>query len=243
MSINCIVVDDDEAAMAYLCDLINQIPFLNLLSYHNYPTEALIAIENKDLQLVFLDINMPGLSGIELARLINSKKGEKIPRIIFTSGYDRYALEGYKVEALDYLLKPISQEDFISSVYKAKINIENRTRASSTLDYPENNFIFLRVEYELIKVYLKNILYIEGFKDYVKIYVTNTETYIKSLTTMKAIEEKLPAHAFMRIHRSFIVSLDKIDSITTNTVKIGKVMIPVSSQYKEGFKKFLDQWF
>jgi len=242
MQINCIVVDDDEASIAYLCNLIDQTPFLNFLSAHSHPLDALSAIKNEDLQLIFLDINMPELNGIELAQIINSKKGGTVPRIIFTSGYERYAIEGYKVEAIDYLLKPIDYKDFINAAYKAKKNLESGVRAISGVDYAENDFIFLRVEYELIKVYLKNIRYMEGFKDYVKIYLINTDGYIKSLTTMKSLEEKLPANAFMRIHRSFIVSLDKIDSITTNMVRIGKAMIPVSTQYKDTFRKFVDQW-
>ncbi|SHN14190.1 LytR/AlgR family response regulator transcription factor [Mucilaginibacter sp. OK098] len=245
MPINCLVVDDDEMALSHLCDFVNQTPFLNLISHFNHPTAALNALENEELQLVFLDINMPALSGIELARIINSKSVDNSPRIIFTSGYERYALEGYKVKAIDYLLKPVEYNDFINAAYKAKSLIEHghNNKALSKVDYTDNDFIFLRVEYELIKIYLKNILYIEGFKDYVKIYATNVDGYIKSLTTMKKIEEKLPIHSFIRIHRSFIVSLDKIDSITTTTVKIGKSMIPVSSQYKEDFKKFIDHWF
>jgi two-component system response regulator LytT len=245
MPINCLVVDDDEMALSHLCAFVNQTPFLNLLSHYNQPTAALNALENDGLHLVFLDINMPGLNGIELARIINSKNTVNSPRIIFTSGYERYALDGYKVEAIDYLLKPVEYKDFINAAYKAKKLIDHgrNNNVLSKVDYTDNDFIFLRVEYELIKVYLKNILYIEGFKDYVKIYATNVDGYIKALTTMKKIEEKLPLQSFIRIHRSFIVSLDKIDSITTTTVKIGKATIPVSSQYKEDFKKFIDYWF
>jgi two-component system response regulator LytT len=243
MAINCIIVDDDETALSHLRDLISKTPFLNILSYHNHPADALKALENEDPQLVFLDINMPDLNGIELARIINKQKEGAAPRIIFTSGFERYALEGYKVEAIDYLLKPVEYEDFITAAYKAKSLIEHGEKMSNAIDYKENDFLFLRVEYELVKVYLKNILYIEGFKDYVKIYVINNSGFIKSLTTMKNIEEKLPSHSFIRIHRSFIVSLDKIDAITTNTIKIGKAIIPVSNQYKDDFKAFIDHWF
>lgn len=245
MPINCLVVDDDEMASSHLCDLINQTPFLNLHSRYNHPVAALSAIENNDLQLVFLDVNMPGLSGIELARMINSKSEGHGPRIILTSGYERFALEGYKVNAIDYLLKPVDYKSFINAAYQAKNVIEQEAnhKIPSKVDYNDNDFIFLRVEYELMKVYLKNILYIESFKDYVKVYVSNIDGYIKALTTMKKIEEKLPLHSFTRIHRSFIVSLDKIDSFNSAMIKIGKAMIPVSSQYKESFKKFSDHWF
>jgi two-component system response regulator LytT len=243
MAINCIIVDDDEVAMSHLRDLVGKTTFLNLLAYYNRPTDALTALENEDVQLVFLDINMPDLSGIELARIINNKKNGAPPKIIFTSGFERYALEGYKVEAIDYLLKPVEYDEFINAAYKAKTLIEHGTKINGAADYKESDFIFLRVEYELVKVYLKSILYVEGFKDYVKIYVINNVGFIKSLITMKSIEEKLPPHSFIRVHRSFIVSLDKIDSITTNTIRIGKAIIPVSNQYKDDFKKFIDQWF
>lgn len=246
MPINCIVVDDDEIAATYICELINKIPFLNLLSNHNHPADALSVLESENLHLVFLDVNMPGINGIELARIINninSQKGRIAPRIIFTSGFERFALDGYKVEAIDYLLKPIEYDDFINAVYKAKTIIEHSSKPLSAVDYTENDFVFLRVEYELLKVYLKNILYIEAYKDYVKIYLSNADGFIKSLTTMKSIEEKLPSHSFIRIHRSFIVSLDKIDSISSNTVKIGQKILPVSGQYKDNFKKYIDQWF
>ncbi|WPU91390.1 LytTR family DNA-binding domain-containing protein [Mucilaginibacter sabulilitoris] len=244
MPIDCMIVDDDEMVLSHLRSLVVQTPFLNLLSFHTNPADALIAIENNSLKLVFLDINMPGLSGIELARIINNRKGPEAPRIIFTTGFEHFALEGYKVNALDYLLKPIDYEAFIKAAYKAKADIESHVKqAPGATGYTENDFIFLRVEYELVKVYLKNILYFEGFKDYVKVYVANSDNYIKSLTTMKSLEEKLTANSFMRVHRSFIVSLDKIDTITKNTVRVGKTLIPVSDQYKESFKKFTDKWF
>lgn len=245
MPINCLVIDDDEMALSHLCDLINQTPFLNLVSRYNQPVAALNDLESADLQLVFLDVNMPGLSGIELARIINNKNEGNGPRIILTSGYERFALDGYKVSAIGYLLKPVEYKDFINVAFQAKGIIEfgDNHKMPSKVDYTDNDFIFLRVDYELIKVYLKNILYIESFKDYIKIYANNTDGHIKALTTMKKIEEKLPPHSFIRVHRSFIVSLDKIDSFTSTVIKIGRIMIPVSSQYKESFKKFTDYWF
>lgn len=243
MLIDCIVVDDDEMTKSLLSDFINQTPFLNLLSYYHNPLNALNAFGNNDLQLVFLDTNLPGLSGIEFARIINDKKKTPRTQIIFISGYERYAIDGYKVNAIDYLLKPIEYENFANAVFKAKSIIENESKKVKEANYNADDFLFLRVEYELIKFYLKNILYIEGFKDYVKIYSANVDGYIKSLTTMKNLEEKLPSHSFIRIHRSFIVSLDKIDSITANMIRIGKTTIPISPQYKEDFKKHVDQWF
>lgn len=236
-------MDDDEVAMSLICDFINKTPFLNLLSYYNNPLSALSALGDNDIQLVFLDVNMPGMTGIELAQIINGQKKTPRPHIIFISGYERYAIDGYKVNAIDYLLKPVEYESFARAVFKAKVIIEDASNKEKNANYTADDFLFLRVEYELIKIYLKNILYIEGYKDYVKIYSANVNGYIKSLITMKNLEEKLPSQSFIRIHRSFIVSLDKIDSITANMVRIGKNTIPISPQYKENFKKYVDQWF
>lgn len=235
------IVDDEDVAVSHLRSYIAQTPFLHLLSSHNSAIGALKDIENKDLQLVFLDINMPGLNGIELARIIKNREDALI-HIIFTTGFERFALEGYKVNALDYLIKPISYEEFITAAFKAKISIEKNS-PGATARYNENDFIFLRVEYELVKAYLKNILYFEGSKDYVKVYTENPHSCIRSLTTMKDLENKLPLNSFMRIHRSFIVSLDKINTISKGSVRIGSTFIPISGQYRESFKKFTDQWF
>ncbi|NHA02755.1 response regulator transcription factor [Mucilaginibacter sp. HC2] len=243
MSIDCIIVDDDEGGLFYLRSLVDNTSFLKLLSFYTDPAEALLAIESQIPKLVFLDIHMPGFNGLELARIINERMGIDAPRIIFTTGFEHFAIEAYKVNALDYLLKPIEYDAFVRAVYKAKADIDNDRQLQITADYTEHDFIFLRVEYELVKIYLKNILYIEGFKDYVKVYVTNADGYIKSLTTMKNLEEKLKTGAFMRVHRSFIVSLDKIDSVTRSTIRFGKILIPVSEQYREPFKKFIDKWF
>ncbi|MDB5090710.1 MAG: ypdB 2 [Mucilaginibacter sp.] len=237
------IVDDEDLATSHLRSYISKVSFLNLLSCHKNAADALNSIENEDLQLVFLDINMPDVNGIELAHIIRNTKGANI-NIIFTTGFEHFALDSYKVDALDYLVKPIHYEDFIRAAYKAKTYIEkNSKQTATTIKYNETDFIFLRVEYELIKVYLKDILYFEGAKDYVKAYTANPKNCIKSLTTMKSLEEKLPINSFMRIHRSFIVSLDKITVISKSTVLIGKIFIPITGQYKEPFKKFIDQWF
>jgi two-component system response regulator LytT len=241
MMVSCMIVDDDPVVVNYLRAFALQIPFLNLVSTHNTPTDALKVLETENVQLIFLDIGMPGINGMEFAKMLYDSKGESAPRIIFISGFDRFALEGYKVNALGYLLKPPTYEDFLKSAYKAKKYFEQMERSSAN-SYTESDFIFLRVEHDLLRIYLKDILYVEGFKDYVKVYLHNGGL-IKALTTMKGIEEKLPQHSFMRVHRSFIISLDKIDAIHNNTVKIGKTMIPVTAQFKDEFKKFVDQWF
>jgi len=235
------IIDDDPVVIEYLQDFALQTPFLNLVSTHHKAADALKVLEEANVQLIFLDIGMPGINGMEFAKLLNDTKGDQAPRIVFISGFDRFALEGYNVNALGYLLKPPSYEDFFKVAYKAKAYFENVSRQSGGV-YNETDFIFLRVEHDLVRVYLKDILYVEGFKDYVKVY-TIGNNMIKALATMKSIEEKLPENSFMRIHRSFIVSLDKIESIHNSTVKIGKAIIPVTAQFKDDFKKFTDRWF
>lgn len=243
MSINCIIVDDDEFAITHLRVLISQIPFLNLLTYYQSAAQALSAMETQDIQLIFMDIDMPEMSGMEFARMLQATHGANAPRIIFISGYERFALEGYKVNALDYLLKPVVYEEFLKSAYKAKTYFTEKEKpAAPAENYLPNEFIFLKVEYEMVRIYLKDILYVEGFKDYVKVYLTGDLGYVKALATMKAVEEKLPANGFIRVHRSFIISIDKIDSLTKNTIKIRKITIPITEQFKEEFRKFAHQW-
>ncbi len=236
--INCILVDDDHSVIIYMKSFIEQTPFLNLIATHFSPKDALITLNSNNIELIFLDIDLPEITGIEFSRALNASNAQKAPRVIFISSHERYALQSYKLDAIDYLLKPISFEDFLRAAYKAKAVIANQTKKT----YTENDHIFLKVEYEFIKIYLKDVLYFEAFNNYVKVYTKNHSSFIQSSTTIKNIEEKLPSGSFMRIHRSFIVSMDKIDGLTKNTVRIGKTTIPVSDLFKESFKIFADNW-
>ena len=236
--INCMLIDDDPAVIFYMKGFIEKTPFLKLISAHTSPNDAVAVLQANDIQLIFLDIDLPGITGIEFSRILSANTGQKVPRVIFISSTEVYALESYRVNALNYLLKPILYEDFFNAAYKALSIIE-----AQKTDYSDTDHLFLRVEYELVKVYLKDILYFEAFQNYVKVYTKNSSSFIKALTTIKSIEEKLPPNSFIRVHRSFIISVDKIESITKNTVKIGKTLIPVSEQYKNVFKTFLDKWF
>ncbi len=252
MILNCIAVDDEPLALGLVCSFVEQTPFLNLVGRYASAVEALKAIHSMKIDLVFLDIQMPGLNGIELARVLDNSKTNK-PRVIFTTAYNQFALEGYKVDALDYLLKPFNYEEFLLASNKALAYTElleksNALPTTATQPKPavneviEEEYLFLKVEYQLVRLALKDILYIEGLKDYVKVWVQNSEKPILSLTSLKALEEKLPAKKFLRVHRSFIVSLDKINSITRNALQIGKINITVGDQYKEAFSKFLSKW-
>ena len=250
MILNCIAVDDEPLALGLVAAFIGQTPFLNLLGKYSSAVEALKAIHTQKVDVVFLDIQMPDLNGIELARVLDNSKINK-PRIIFTTAYNQFALEGYRVDALDYLLKPFNYEEFLHAANKALAYgelLEKSTAApvaapiAVTEERIEDEYLFLKVEYQLVRIALNDILYIEGLKDYVKVWLKSAEKPVLSLTSLKSLEEKLPAKRFMRVHRSFIVSLDKINSITRNALQIGKINITVGDQYKEAFSGFLSKW-
>jgi two-component system response regulator LytT len=251
MILNVIAVDDEPLALGLVCSFIEQTPFLKLVGRYPSAVEALRAIHSQKIDVVFLDIQMPDLNGIELARVLDNSKTNK-PRIIFTTAYNQFALEGYRVDALDYLLKPFNYEEFLHAANKALAYCELLEKsnapagAAATAAVPEerieDEYLFLKVEYQLVRIALSDILYIEGLKDYVKVWLKSAEKPILSLTSLKSLEEKLPSKRFMRVHRSFIVSLDKINSITRNALQIGKVNITVGDQYKEAFSQFLSKW-
>ena len=246
MTINCIAVDDEPLALGLVCKFIEQTPFLNLVGRYSGAVDALKALHQQKIDLIFLDIQMPDLNGIELARVLG--KGADIPRVIFTTAYNQFALEGYKVDAVDYLLKPFNYEEFLRAAQKA-LNYHqllNRYNApgpaAAVEEHADEDYLFLKVEYQLVRIALDDILYIEGLKDYVKVHLKNSDKATLSLTSLKALEEKLPSKRFMRVHRSFIVSLDKVTSMTKNSVQIGKMIIAVGDQYKEAFGHFLGKW-
>src|SRR6185312_10692457 len=246
MTLNCIAVDDEPLALGLVCKLIEQTPFLHLVGRYSSAVAALESIQARKIDVVFLDIQMSDLNGIELARIL--AKGSEAPQVIFTTAFNQFALEGYKVDALDYLLKPFNYEEFLRAATKAYRRVEALNKVAPVAAVaPEagkagdadGEYLFLKVEYQLIRVALDDILYIEGLKDYVKVHLKTREKAILSLTSLKALEEKLPPKRFMRVHRSFIVSLDKITSMTRNSVQIGKTVITVGDQYRDAFGHFI----
>jgi DNA-binding LytR/AlgR family response regulator len=242
MILNCIAVDDEPLALELISSYIKQTAFLKLQGSYSSAIEALNLIHQNKLDLIFLDIQMPDLSGIELARVLDKGRTASIPRIIFTTAFDHYALEGFRVDALDYLLKPFNYSDFLQAAQKA-LNYAELIKASRTDEVlerdTEQDYLFLKVEYQLIKIPFSKILYIEGLKDYVKVHLEGEEKPVLSLVTLKHLEEKLPPRSFMRIHRSFIIALHKIKAVSRNTIIIGQSVIPVSNQFKEVFNEFL----
>jgi two-component system response regulator LytT len=247
MPITCIAVDDEPLALALLCTFIEQTPFLRLVGRYGSGVEALQGLHEltEKVEVAFLDIQMQELTGLELARVLGQQSTP--PRIIFTTAFPQYALEGYKVDALDYLVKPFNYEEFLRAAQKARAYAE-LAHASAEATPPtapmaaEEEHIFLKVEYQLVRVSLSDILYVEGLKDYVKVHLKSTPRALLSLMSLRAMEEKLPARRFLRIHRSFIVALDKIEAVRRLTVQIGTETIPVGEQYKEAFTQFLSRW-
>ncbi len=228
--LKCLALDDEPLALGLLSEYIRKTPFLELSDACDNAVAALNVIHNKQIDLIFSDIQMNDLSGLELARVLTGLDPDKRPLLIFTTAYEQYALEGYKVDAIDYLLKPFSYEEFLKAASKARTLSEKReVKAPPQKD---KEFMLFKVEYQHEKVYYDDILFIEGLKDYVKVHLRNRTSPILSLMSLKKLESKLPQR-FMRVHRSFIVNLDHIDVIGRTFIRIGKTEIPVSDNYRD----------
>ncbi len=242
MKLTCAIVDDEPLALSLLESYVNKTPFLELRGKFGSAVNALPALTETPVDLLFLDIQMPELNGMELSRIL-----EADTRIIFTTAFSQYALDSYKVNALDYLLKPISYADFLKSANKALRWYELLREGGGTKTdtaagtSPRVESIFVKTEYKLVQVELRNILYIEGLKDYVKIYVEGEPHPILSLMSMKNLEDMLPANRFVRVHRSFIVQPEKIKVIERGRIVFDKKYIPISDNYKQKFMEFLSQ--
>jgi two-component system, LytTR family, response regulator len=235
--ITAIAIDDEPLALQLIDGYIEKTPGLKLAGKFDNPLDAMEFLSKEAVDLIFLDIQMPDLTGIEFTRSL-----VKGPKVIFTTAYEKYALEGFRLDVVDYLLKPFSYEEFLRAVQKAQRLIKLEERLPDQVE-ANNEFLFLKSDYKIKRINFNDILYIEGLKDYVKVYTQNSAKPVLSLTTMKLIESKLPQTKFMRVHRSFIVNLGKIDTIERSRIVFGKVYIPVSEQYKEQFQKYLDKNF
>ncbi len=235
--INVIAIDDEPLALQLVTGYIDKTPGLKLIGKFDNPIDASEFLAETSADLIFIDIQMPDLSGIEFTRLL-----EKGPKVIFTTAFEKYALEGYKLDIVDYLLKPFSYEEFLIAVHKVQKLLQLEKKVPVNVDV-NNEFLFLKSDYKIKRLNFNDILYIEGLKDYVKVYIHNVPKPILSLTSLKLLESKLPEMRFMRVHRSFIVNLEKIDTIERSRIVFGKEYIPVSDQYKEKFQEFLDKNF
>ena len=231
MKLNCAIVDDEPLALDLLESYVAKTPFLVLEGKYSSAVQAMTELPGKHVDLLFLDIQMPEFSGLEF-----SKKVDPHTRIVFTTAFEQYAIEGYKVNALDYLLKPVSYVDFLQAAKKAVQWFELLQQPKEEIES-----IFVKSEYKLVQIELKKILYVEGLKDYIKIYEEGNPKPVLSLMSMKSMEELLPASRFMRVHRSFIVQKDKIRVVDRGRIVFGKTYIPISDSYKQAFQEFLDK--
>jgi two-component system, LytTR family, response regulator LytT len=235
--IKTIAIDDEPLALKLVTGYIEKTPFLELSGSFDNPFSAMEFMEVNKVDLIFLDIQMPDLTGTQFAKTLNQG-----PKIIFTTAFEKYALEGFKLEAVDYLLKPFGYEEFLTSAQKAKKLIQLEEKDITQIE-ANNEFLFLKSDYKIRRINFNEILYIEGLKDYVKVFTTTEPQPVLSLSTLKAIEAKLPEKLFMRVHRSFIVNLNHIHTIDRFRIVFGKEYIPVSDQYKEKFQEYLDRNF
>lgn len=236
ITLNCFAIDDEPYALDLTNKFIEQTPFLKLTGSFTKPVDAMSAIHEQRVDLLFLDIEMPELGGIEFATMLNQNIFSKPPLVVFTTAYDHFALAAYKLNVLDYLLKPFSYDEFLRVANKAV----KQTAIITDHGMSEADHMFIKVEYNLIRTDYKDIIYIEGLKDYVKIYTRNSANPILSLTSLKALEEKLPGHRFMRVHRSHIIGLDHITSMTKTSLQMGRTTIPIGEQFKDTIRKFVE---
>lgn len=247
----CAIVDDEPLALALMESYVNKTPTLELCGKYASAVEAMGGLQREPVDIVFLDIQMPDLNGLDFSKTIDTSR----TRIIFTTAFDQYALEGYKVNALDYLLKPISYTDFVASVNRAQKwydLMQSKQKAQAAEDAPtqtanqehatqsNGNCIFVKSDYKLIRIDFDDILYIEGLKDYVKIYLSSGIKPVLSLSSMRSIESALPDSAFYRVHRSYIVNMNKVRVFERGQIVFGEKYIPISDSYKDHVQNYLN---
>lgn len=233
--IRCLVVDDEPLALDILEDYISKIPFLTLVKSTTSAIEGLSLVQSDAIDLVFLDVQMPELTGIQFLKIINGKCD-----VILTTAYSQYALDGYELDVVDYLLKPIAFDRFYKAAQKV-LQSSNHSISSvpdALIAQKTHDFIFVKTEHKIQKMYLDDILYIEGLKDYISIF-TKTERII-TLQNMKKMEESLPSKSFVRVHKSYIIALAKIESIERSRIQIGDKIIPIGDTYRDYFFKQIE---
>jgi two-component system, LytTR family, response regulator len=245
MTHTCIIVEDEPLARSLLENYIQKVPYLQLVQSFSDPLRALEFLRGNSVDILFSDIQMPEISGITLLKILQKK-----PLIILTTAYSEYAIEGYELDVLDYLLKPITFERFLKSVEKASSRLDSSKAERHEKNVSENAsintsteavqpYIFVKDGTKLVKIKLNEIMYIEGLKDYVSIYTPTQK--IVSLQTLKALELQLPDKQFIRIHNSYIVALEWIEAIQREKIQIGKVFLPISDTYRKAFKDFIER--
>lgn len=226
--IRCLAIDDEPLALELLEDNISKVPFLQLIAACDNAMEAMKVMQQEPIDLLFLDIQMPGLTGLQFIQSMPAP-----PMIILITAYEKYALEGYNLDVTDYLVKPVSLERFVKACNKAKQLFDLRTQQKSAGITVMPGYFFVNVDYSLVKITVSDIIYIEGLKDYIRIHLKSTQRPIVTRMPMKTIEEQLPASDFIRIHKSYIVSVSFITAIRKSSVFIDNLELPVSDSYRD----------
>lgn len=237
MKIKCVIIDDEPLALQLMEKYASKVPFIEVLSTFTNPKEAQKFILNEQVDLLFLDINMPDINGIDLLKSI-----DKNTMAVFCTAYPDFALQGYELQVIDYLLKPFSFERFIKAAFKAQEHLTLKQSANHSKTQDNNTeFIFVKSEYSLVKINVADIILLEGLKDYIKIYLNGNPKPILTLQSLRALEEKLSPNSFCRIHKSYIINLKHLQSVQKNTANINNREIPIGNQYKEAFLSIIEK--
>lgn len=226
--LRCIAIDDEELALELLEDNIKKVPFLQLVATCQDAFEAIKVLETQQVDVIFLDIQMPGLTGLQFIQSLAVK-----PMIVLITAYEKYALQGFNLDVLDYLVKPVSFDRFMKACNKAKEMHELKTAKPKEAAPNNKEYFFVNVDYKLLKIVSADVAWIEGLKDYIKIHLQSSARPIVTRMSMKAIEEELPAGDFMRVHKSYIVSKAHVTAVMKNSVFIGDLELPVGDSYRD----------
>lgn len=225
--IRCLIVDDEKLALELMEDNVQKVPFLHLVGKCKNAAEAMEVMSREQVDLIFLDIQMPGISGMQFLNSLTNP-----PMVVIVSAYDNYAVDGFNKDVVDYVLKPVAFDRFLKAANKAfELNGLRQQRDSAKQTAPD--YLFVNADYSVVRINIRDIVYVEGLKDYIKIYVKDQPKAIITRLSMRFMEEKLPAENFARVHKSYIVALDKINSFKRNRLMLGDTEIPVSDNYKE----------
>jgi two-component system LytT family response regulator len=234
MKLRCIAIDDEPLALELLEDNIRQVPYLELVAGFSKPMDAMEFLQQHEADLVFIDIQMPGITGLQFIQSLPQK-----PMYILVTAYEKFALEGYNLNVVDYLLKPVSMDRFVKACNKAMDLFKLKVAGSRLQVASEQKYIFVNADYKLIKVEFADIVWIEALKDYLKIHLHNTKNPLVTRMSMKSIEEQLPESQFIRIHKSYIISKSAITAVKKTSVFIGDLELPVGELYRDQVNVFI----